>query len=351
MIDPDDQEAMARRSKRRAAMKGQTCRFCGSKLTINGYGDGVCSPCFQKVRKEDAVGQLADRPHAYTPEKEKEMGNEIVKAGQFSLAPTTFAEAERFANTLAKSDFVPKDYQGKPGNILAALQMGMELGLPPMQALQNIAVISGRPTVFGDAALAIVMRSPDFDGITETDDGTTATCVLRRKGRETITRTFSMDDAKRAGLLNKQGPWTTYPKRMRQMRARSFAMRDLFPDVLKGMITREEAQDIPVEVEVIRSEPIQTPFPPFNIPMPAPADDLQSNVATTRADETLDAEVVAPEPPKEETPEETVLRQMDEADSMEKLLEVAKAASAAGVKSPALSKKWTARQAELKRAK
>lgn len=54
MIDPDDQEAMARRSKRRAAMKGQTCRFCGSKLTVNEYGDGWCKPCLEKNRKEDS---------------------------------------------------------------------------------------------------------------------------------------------------------------------------------------------------------------------------------------------------------------------------------------------------------
>jgi len=345
MIDPDDQEAMARRSKRRAAMKGQTCRFCGSKLTINGYGDGVCSPCFRKNQAEDYVPQYTEHPDVYTLKKEKEMGSEIVKTGQFSLAPTNYQEAERLAVMLSKSDFVPRDYQGKPGNIMAALQMGAELGLPPLQALQNIAIIGGRPSVFGDAALAIVTTSPSFEAIEETDDGTTATCTIKRKGRPAITRRFSMDDAKRAGLLNKQGPWTTYPARMRQMRARSFAMRDLFPDVLKGMITREEAQDI--EVEVIRSEPLRNEPP--NV---TPAEvETNYNVTTTRADDTvIDAEV-PPEPIalKTETPEETALRQMDEADSIEKLVEVAKAASAAGIKSAALAKKWTARQAELKR--
>lgn len=272
------------------------------------------------------------------------MPNEIVKTGQFSLAPTNYQEAERLAVMLSKSDFVPRDYQGKPGNIMAALQMGAELGLPPLQALQNIAIIGGRPSVFGDAALAIVTTSPAFESIEETDDGATATCTIKRKNRPAITRRFSMDDAKRAGLLNKQGPWTTYPARMRQMRARSFAMRDLFPDVLKGMITREEAQDI--EVEVIRSEPLRNE-PPDVTPAEVEAN---YNVGVNR-DETLDAEVITPEPAKTETPEETALRQMDEADSIERLVEVAKAASAAGIKSAALARKWTARQAELKRAK
>jgi len=279
--------------------------------------------------------------------------NEIVKTGQFSLAPTNYQEAERLAVMLSKSDFVPRDYQGKPGNIMAALQMGAELGLPPLQALQNIAIIGGRPSVFGDAALAIVTTSPSFEAIEETDDGTTATCTIKRKNRPAITRKFSMDDAKRAGLLSKQGPWTTYPARMRQMRARSFAMRDLFPDVLKGMITREEAQDI--EVEVIRSEPVIKESLSTVVKNITGIEADCNNYTVTRQDDgavIIDAEMVRPpepEPPKEETPEEAVLRQMDEADSMEKLLEVAKAASAAGIKSPALSRKWTARQAELKR--
>jgi hypothetical protein len=52
-----------------------------------------------------------------------------------------------------------------------------------------------------------------------------------------------MDDAKAAGLMGKQGPWTNYPKRMRQMRARGFAVRDVFPDVLKGIPVAEELMD------------------------------------------------------------------------------------------------------------
>jgi hypothetical protein len=75
-----------------------------------------------------------------------------------------------------------------------------------------------------------------------------AVCVAKRKGRKPVTARFSVEDAKRAGLWGKQGPWSAYPKRMMQMRARGFALRDAFPDVLKGMITAEEAQDYPSDV-------------------------------------------------------------------------------------------------------
>lgn len=160
-----------------------------------------------------------------------------------TLAPTNMKEAMEFAGLLAKSDIVPKDYQGKPGNVLVAIQWGMEIGLQPMQAMQNIAVINGRPSIWGDAMIALVRASPNFEYITETQDDKQATCIIKRKGEPEAVRTFSMEDAKRAGLMGKSGPWTQYPKRMMQMRARSWALRDVFPDVLKGMICAEEALD------------------------------------------------------------------------------------------------------------
>ncbi|MNR13270.1 hypothetical protein D3C85_1296650 [compost metagenome] len=98
--------------------------------------------------------------------------------------------------------------------------------------------------------IALVRSSPLCEYIYETDDGETATCRVKRRGEEEQVRTFSMTDAKLAGLLGKQGPWTQYPKRMRQMRARSFALRDVFPDVLKGMPVAEEVMDTPTEREI-----------------------------------------------------------------------------------------------------
>ena len=171
--------------------------------------------------------------------------NEVARVTSF--APTNFREAMEFAKIIANTDFVPKDYRGKPGNVLVAIQWGAEIGVQPMQAMQNIAVINGRPSIYGDLALAICMSSPACEYIKETFDESTmtATCVAkRRNGHETMV-SFSVEDAKQAGLWGKAGPWKSYPKRMLQMRARGFALRDAFPDVLKGLITAEEAQDYP----------------------------------------------------------------------------------------------------------
>ena len=162
---------------------------------------------------------------------------------QFDLSPQTFEQALTFSKYLADSDLVPKDFKGKPANCLIAMQWGMELGLKPLQALQNLAVINGRPALWGDAVLAIVRSSPLCEYVNESDDGETATCRVKRKGEPEQVRTFSMDDARKAGLTGKQGPWTSYPRRMRQMRARAFALRDVFPDVLRGMPVAEELMD------------------------------------------------------------------------------------------------------------
>ena len=160
-----------------------------------------------------------------------------------------FNELMRFSEIAAGSGMVPKDYIGKPAAILIAVQMGSELGLTPMQSMQNIAVINGRPSVWGDALLGLVKASPVCDDVVETLEGegdkTTAICVAKRKGKAPVEARFSVQDAKDAGLWSKPGPWKQYPKRMLQMRARGFALRDAFPDVLRGLITAEEAGDIP----------------------------------------------------------------------------------------------------------
>ncbi len=167
------------------------------------------------------------------------------------LQPQSFQELVRFAEMAAGSDLMPRDYKGKPANIMLAVQMGSELGLSPMQAVQNIAVVNGRPSVWGDALLGLVRNSPKCQDVAETitgeGDARTATCIVKRVGASDTVRSFSVADAKKASLWGKQGPWQQYPDRMLAMRARGFACRDAFPDVLKGLISAEEAQDIPAD--------------------------------------------------------------------------------------------------------
>ena len=175
--------------------------------------------------------------------------NAIAKTGGagFSLQPKNVTEAMQMAEMLSKSQMIPKNYQNKPQDTLVAMMMGSELGLHPIQALQNIAVINGKPSIYGDAMLALVQNHSAFGGIQESFDeaAQVATCIVWRKNGEKHTVTFSQTDAKQAGLWGKPGPWTQYPKRMMTFRARGFALRDQFADALAGLISREEAEDMP----------------------------------------------------------------------------------------------------------
>lgn len=223
----------------------------------------------------------------------------------FSLAPQSLDEALRFADILAKSSIVPKDYQGSPGNILVAVQWGAELGLPPLQAMQNIAVINGRPAIWGDAVIALVRASGLLESIDEEITDTGATCTVKRRGEPSVSRSFSTEDAKRAGLLGKAGPWQQYPKRMLQMRARAWALRDVFADVLRGVHVGEEAQDMPAEEHMGMAEEVAAPAPvpakpasraekaraalTRNAPAALPAPSLADVLNTIRTAPTLDA--------------------------------------------------------------
>jgi len=179
------------------------------------------------------------------------MSNSLTTGMAFT--PQTIDEAMSFCNMLSKSSMVPKDYQNNPGNVFVAIQWGMELGLQPMQAMQNIAVINGRPATWGDAVLALIQGSGKVEYMREEVSDADAICTVKRFGQSEIVRTFSREDAKQAGLLGKQGPWTQYPKRMLQNRARAWALRDGFADVLRGVAIAEEAQDQPAEKDVTPS--------------------------------------------------------------------------------------------------
>jgi len=188
------------------------------------------------------------------------------------LALQTFDDAFRFSKMVAASEFAPKDFRGKPESCLLAIQHGSEVGLSPMQSLQSIAVINGRPTIWGDAALALVQSSPVCEYVREytegEGDGLVAVCEAKRKGypQPTVVR-FSMADAKRAGLAGKSGPWSQYPGRMLTLRARGFALRNAFADALRGLITAEEAQDYPTAAPA--AEPVREPVvvrPKFDAP-------------------------------------------------------------------------------------
>lgn len=174
-----------------------------------------------------------------------------------TFAPRNIGEAFQFADMVLMSGMAPKSYleiakekgsEAARAAVVVALQFGLEVGFQPMQALQCIANINGNPSVWGDGALALVQSSGLMEWIKEEDleiikKNGKATCQVKRRGDPEIkTVTFSYDDAKKSGIFER-GVWKTYPHRMCMMRSRAFALRDKFPDVLKGLKIAEEVMD------------------------------------------------------------------------------------------------------------
>jgi len=206
--------------------------------------------------------------------------------GRMGVQLNTLEDMHRFAKWACEAGFAPKNMD-TPIKCAIAIQKGMEIGVPPLYAIQNIAVINGRPCIYGDIGLSLIRASGHLASIVESVEGDKdmiATCTICRRGEQPRTFTFSQTDATRAGLWGKEGPWKTYPKRMLMFRARWFALRDVFGDVLAGISGREEFEGMTIETEAevvettvnkrkgkptiadIRNEAMSTPPPEFDEP-------------------------------------------------------------------------------------
>lgn len=230
---------------------------------------------------DEAVEVDAPKVEIKEPEKDRNIdkpapkkGEVVVRSGReiAPLIPTTIQEAWLFCSQMAKSWALPQVFYQKPkalpegqnwsaqevatARAFQALQLGMEVGLPPAQAIQSILVQNGVGTIWGDAQLALVLNSGKakyvkeyesegemFDAKGAYNPAYTWICETLRVGDEqpTFTR-FSIADAVRAGIWGAR-TWATHPGRMGKYKARAFCLRDKYPDVLKGLVhSTEEMQ-------------------------------------------------------------------------------------------------------------
>lgn len=200
----------------------------------------------KKKTKKKAAKKKASR--AREPQKRTEVVEAAPEPMPVEAMDPAFAKfeiAKRIAHTLAHSTLVPDAYLGRPNDCFVAINMGAELGMEPFQAIQSIAVIDGKPCLYGDGLIGVVRASPKCKWIQESvsEDGLSATCITQRDGDpEPISATYTMDNAIQAGISNKPN-WKKHPQRMLQMRARAYCLRDAYPDLLKGLGVAEERMD------------------------------------------------------------------------------------------------------------
>lgn len=208
------------------------------------------------------------------------------------------------ANKIAGTSFVPKALRGKPAETAACILSGREIGIGPMESLQKIHVVDGRPTMSAELMRSLVLRAGhELRFPTLTDD--TVICEGRRQGSDNWTAVkWTMKDAARVGLATKQA-WKQYPRQMLSARATAELCRLLFPDALGGItLTAEEVADEAPATEAATvtvtraSKPKPEPVAVEAAPEPEPEPEVD-----TETGEIIDAEIVADEPPVEPEPE------------------------------------------------
>lgn len=201
---------------------------------------------------------------------------------EIAVRSEDLAAAMDYAKSLAPSDLLPVAYRGKPANVLLAVETGRALGIPPVQAINQVHIINGTPALSANLMRALVMRAGHTFRITGDENSATATIIRRDDPGFEHTATWDLARAKKADLLgNPKSNWGKHPAAMLKARATAEVCRNAAADVLMGFEYTED--------EVMEAQPA--------IPVAAkrPGDSIRAAVGIAATD-VVDAD---PEPPAE----------------------------------------------------
>ena len=191
-------------------------------------------------------------------------------------------------NWLALSETGDKTPAALGAGAALRLHFAAELGLPPFAA-GELSIIGGRLVVSAKLLRALAARAGyRVEKVASTEERCSARVVEIATGRELGSATFTMADAKRAGLVKASGSWHTWPDRMLWARAAKFAIDDAIPEVALGLLTEEERDEI-VDAEPWE-EPTSEPAPNAAEPLEPELDQTEAYEAETALREATEAE-------------------------------------------------------------
>lgn len=175
------------------------------------------------------------------------MANDLVslKLTGWSVKPQTYEEFISYCQSLSQTVFCPPALKDKPHDIMAVIQLGDSLNVPPVQFLSAIQLIPSngvlKPSIGGDIFRGLVLKSPLLEAFNERLlESSTGTfegfeCMMKRRGQEPYTFRYTMAMAKVAGLSEKAN-WKSSPWRMCQHKAFNYVARSVLPDVIWGAV-------------------------------------------------------------------------------------------------------------------
>ena len=184
----------------------------------------------------------------------------------FSIMPTNTSELKDLAHMIAGSQlFAVKSVEAAA----VILMTGLELGFSPVQSCRGIHVVSGKPVLSADMMMAACLNKRgvcEYFGAIESSDAV-ATYATKRTGRPETRHSFSIDEAKRAGLMSNP-TWNKYPAQMLRARCISGLARMVYPDILLGLYTPDEISNSN-DPDDKSFEPVFTPPPAVSMTRPA----------------------------------------------------------------------------------
>jgi hypothetical protein len=220
-------------------------------------------------------------------------------------------QVEELSRVIAGTEFVPTAFRGRPAAVGAAILAGREIGIGPMTALTHLHVIEGRPSMSAQLMRALVQAAGHRIRVVESSS---TRCILagqRRDEDEGTTVTFTIDDARLAGL-DRRPNWVKYPRAMLVARATGELCRLIFADVLGGIsLTVEEAGEIvddwqepsdPVPPRQTVKRATRVRKAPEPEPAPEPAPEPEPVVEDPVVEAEIEAELVEPQPEPEPDP-------------------------------------------------
>lgn len=194
----------------------------------------------------------------------------------------------RLASAMSQSGLLPQSLRGKPSDVLVTVLYGQELGLAPMQSVQGIYVVNGRPTLAGQTWLSLARKHGHRVKVDEQSGESCTITMTRGDTGEQHTETYTLAQAKAANLTNKD-TWKNHPQRMLMWRAVGHACTFLCPEIALGFSPDAEDEVAPAapslgEIAANRDKPASEPQAP----------------AQGRSDDVTDAELVENPPTADE---------------------------------------------------
>ena len=252
-------------------------------------------------------------------EREEQLNQQLQRLRPQTPEERAFSLVQRQAKMFAESDLVPKEYQGKIGNCVVALELGHRLDLSTLQVMQNLFVIHGRPSWKGEFLIARINQSGvikgrlkfKFEGSNEDKSRKCTAWGIDPEDGERLEVEIDWDIVKKYAWHERTGShWNKIPDQMFTYRSAAFFARRYCPEVVLGIPVEGEVEDIeltevkPGKFEVAQDEEVKTNLSDTSQTVkPEGSAPLASSESPSGEDHPPDAAPSTPSPRGEDIPE------------------------------------------------